>query len=54
MYRQLESIGLAAPQVTYLMQEMREMGFAVRTDVATIADAKKEILRVFGKDCNSK
>ena len=49
-YRQLESIGLAAPQVTYLMQEMREMGFAVRTDVATIADAKKEILRVFGKD----
>ncbi len=53
-YRQLESIGLAAPQVTYLMQEMREMGFAVRTDVATIADAKKEILRVFGKDCNSK
>lgn len=53
-YRQLESIGLAAPQVTYLMQEMREMGFAVRTDVATIADTKKEILRVFGKDCNSK
>ena len=53
-YRQLGTIGLAAPQVTYLMQEMREMGFAVRTDVATIADAKKEILRVFGKDCNSK
>lgn len=46
--RELEAIGLAAPQVTYLMQEMREAGFAVRTDVATVADAKKEILRLLG------
>lgn len=46
-YHELEAIGLAAPQVTYLMQEMREAGFAVRTDVATIADAKQEILRLF-------
>lgn len=45
--KELETIGLAAPQVTYLMQEMREAGFAVRTDVATVADAKKEILRLF-------
>lgn len=45
--KELEAIGLAAPQVTYLMQEMREAGFAVRTDVATVADAKKEILRLF-------
>ena len=44
-YKELESIGLAAPQVTYLMHEMREAGFAVDTDVATVADAKKEILK---------
>jgi len=46
-YRDLEAIGLAAPQVTYLMQEMSEAGFPVRTDVATIAEAKREILRLF-------
>lgn len=44
-YKELESIGLAAPQVTYLMHEMRGAGFAVNTDVATVADAKQEILK---------
>lgn len=44
-YKELESIGLAAPQVTYLMHEMREAGFAVNTDAATVADAKREILK---------
>ncbi len=46
-YRELEAIGLAAPQVTYLMQEMCEAGFSVRTDVATVAEAKQEILGLF-------
>lgn len=45
-YKELESIGLAAPQVTYLMHELREAGFAVHTDASTVADAKKEILRI--------
>ena len=45
-YKELESIGLAAPQVTYLMHELREAGFAVHTDVSTVADAKKEILGI--------
>lgn len=44
-YKELESMGLAAPQVTYLMHEMREAGFAVSTDVATVSDAKKEIMK---------
>lgn len=44
-YKELEAIGLAAPQVTYLMHEMREAGFAVHTDAATVADAKEEIVR---------
>lgn len=45
-YKELESIGLAAPQVTYLMHELRETGFAVHTDVSTVEDAKKEILGI--------
>lgn len=46
-YKELEAIGLAAPQVTYLMHELREAGFAVSTDAATAAEAKKEILKCF-------
>lgn len=44
-YKELEAIGLAAPQVTYLMHEMREAGFEVNTKAATIAEAKQEILK---------
>ena len=38
-------MGLAAPQVTYLMHELREKGYAVSTDVTTVAEAKQEILQ---------
>lgn len=45
-YRELEAIGLAAPQVTYLMHELKAKRFSVGTDATTVAEAKKEILRV--------
>ncbi|MCM1538481.1 MAG: energy-coupling factor transporter ATPase [bacterium] len=45
-YEELEKIGLAAPQVTYVMHELKKAGFAVRTDVTTIDGARDEILRV--------
>lgn len=45
-YEELEKIGLAAPQVTYVMNELAKAGFAVRTDVTTIEEARDEILRV--------
>lgn len=48
-YKELETVGLAAPQVTYIMNALREKGFAVNTDATTIAEAKEEILRLFGK-----
>lgn len=48
-YKELEAIGLAAPQVTYLLHEMREAGFAVDTGAATVADAKREILKYFNR-----
>lgn len=42
-YRELEEIGLAAPQVTYLMQELKEKGASVDTDATTIEEAADSI-----------
>ena len=48
-YKELETIGLAAPQVTYLMHELKEEGFPVSTDATTVDEARDEILRVITK-----
>ncbi len=45
-YRELEKIGLSAPQVTYIAHALRERGFMVSEDIMTVAEAKEEILRV--------
>lgn len=47
--QELEAIGLAAPQVTYVMQELKTAGFDVDIDVTTLDEAKNEILRAFSK-----
>lgn len=47
-YRELEQIGLAAPQVTYLMHDLQEAGIPVNTNATTIQEAKEEILRALG------
>ncbi|MDO4523314.1 MAG: energy-coupling factor transporter ATPase [Eubacteriales bacterium] len=47
-YRELESIGLAAPQVTYLMQKLREKGMKVDTTATTVEEAKESILAALG------
>lgn len=44
-YKELEKIGLAAPQVTYLAHALRERGFSVDVDVTTVAELKEEILK---------
>lgn len=44
-YKELEAVGLAAPAVTYIMQQLKQNGFAVSTDATTIEEAKEEILR---------
>ena len=46
-YVELEKIGLAAPQVTYIMKELRDHGMPVSDDVTTIDEAKAEIERYF-------
>lgn len=45
-YKELEQVGLAAPQVTYIMQALREKGIPVHTDVTTISEARDEILQI--------
>ncbi len=47
--KELEQVGLAAPQVTYMMQALAEQGMKVDTTVTTIKEAAQEILRVLGK-----
>ncbi|MBE6047057.1 MAG: energy-coupling factor transporter ATPase [Clostridium sp.] len=42
----LEEIGLAVPQVTYLMKALKEKGFDVSDNAYTIEQAKNEILKV--------
>ena len=44
-YKELENIGLSAPQITYLMHALREKGFSVDVNASTIAEAKKSILK---------
>ncbi len=44
-YLELEKVGLAAPQVTYIMHDLQEKGFDVRADVTTVAEATDEIMK---------
>lgn len=46
-YQELEAIGLAAPQVTYIMKELRDHGYDVSDEVTTIEEAKEEIKGYF-------
>lgn len=44
-YLELEKVGLAAPQVTYIMHDLAKRGIPVRTDVTTVSEAADEIMR---------
>ncbi|MBR7045352.1 MAG: energy-coupling factor transporter ATPase [Lachnospiraceae bacterium] len=43
-YRELEKMGLSAPQVTYIMQYLKEQGLPVSTEIFTLEEAAAEIL----------
>ena len=52
-YKELEQIGLAAPQVTYLMHELKEKGLNVNTEATTVAEARESLLEVLlGREPN--
>lgn len=46
-YKKLEQMQLAAPQVTYVMNALKEYGFPVPTDATTVEEAKNDILKLF-------
>ena len=43
-YEELEKIGLAAPQITYIMHDLAAKGLAVDVHATTVEEAKKSIL----------
>jgi energy-coupling factor transport system ATP-binding protein len=46
----LEKIGLAVPQVTYLVRELKRRGFNIREDIITVEEARNELIKVLGRD----
>ena len=46
-YKELEEVGLAAPQVTYVMHDLKDRGFNVSPDATTVEEAADEIIRSF-------
>ena len=46
-YKELEAVGLAAPQVTYLMHDLAEKGIPVDLSATTVAEARDSILKAF-------
>lgn len=44
-YKELEEVGLAAPQVTYIMHALKEKGLNVDVNATTIEEARQEIMR---------
>ncbi len=49
-YRELEEVGLAAPQVTYIMHALKEEGLDVDVNATTIEEAAQDILRALGRN----
>ena len=48
-YKELEKMGLAAPQITYIMHILKEKGFNVDEDIINLEEAKESILKSIGR-----
>ena len=48
-YKELEQVGLSAPQVTYIMHELRERGLEVPVNITTIEEATDAIVAALAK-----
>jgi len=46
----LESVGLAVPQITYLVEKLRKKGIVLREDTFTIEDAKNQLLSIVRRE----
>lgn len=48
-YRELEEVGLAAPQVTYIMKALKDKGLPVNEGSTTVEEAVEEIIQALQK-----
>lgn len=48
-YKELEEVGLAAPQVTYIMHDLKERGLDVNAQATSIEEAADSIMKVLEK-----
>ena len=48
--KELEAVGLAAPQVTYILHQLKDNGFDVDPSATTIEEAKETILQAVRKN----
>ena len=51
-YRELESMGLAAPQITYVVQGLRDRGIPIDDSITTVEEARYAILSLLNKGGN--
>jgi len=51
-YKELEEVGLAAPQVTYILHELKRRGFDVDVNATTIGEAADTVERALKTGCN--
>lgn len=48
-YKELEKIGLAAPQTTYIMHQLKENGLDVDENIINVEEARENILKALGR-----
>lgn len=48
-YKELESVGLAAPQVTYILHELKKRGLPVDVNATTIEEAAGTVMKALGR-----
>lgn len=48
-YKELESVGLAAPQVTYILHELKNRGLPVDVNATTIEEAAATVMKALGR-----
>ena len=48
-YKELEKIGLAAPQITYIVQGLRERGIPIADSITTVEEARDAIMALYNR-----
>lgn len=52
-YKELEAIGLAAPQITYVVHTLREHGVPIDNNITTVEEARDEILKLLNTEAEA-